>query len=816
MAALGRLVVTMSANIAEFTAAMDKASMIAAQRARQIQRALQPALAVIGKAAAAMAVAVVAAVKKAVDAGSDISDFSQSVGMGAVEFQKLGAAAAQSGIRTEEFRAGLAKLADGVAQNIPALQAMGISVRNANGEMKSSGDVLLDIADKFTTYKDGANKIALANDVFGKSGSRWVPVLNQGSKALVQFGNDAEASGRILSQQAVDALDAFGDRMDMLKTQITSMAGNFTIGLIPALEKVGSAFSSSANSAEGWKTLGEEVGKWVLKISGGLTAVAGLLAFSTQRLSGYATAWTRIFKGDFAGAQRALDENLEDSLINLGKWMDKAGIMLGVGTASAIREAKAAADAVAQAQNEASRKASQTREAPTTQGFTDAQKEAVAKQRELAAIVKEVSDEYDKATKSESQLLEQRLRLAGASEELVQQMQSMALATDIAKSREEALLDLEKQSNETIAEQKRLRESLPDLYYDVASAAEKYQIDLKKILDLEQALIVAGADYAEVQKFKAAALQDLAERYKPAAEGAKDLANVIAKSFEDAILSGRSLSDVLKALAEDILRIIIRVQVTKPLEDALTAAMSGGSGGGGNWFTKLLGNLVGGVTSKSASVASSTATKSVSSAIPWVSPWNGGGRALGGDVMKGRTYLVGELGPELFTAINDGRIIPHAQLAKLVAAKPAKDMERVGTLLSTMIKRSPMQKPSADGSRTGAPFFAQIMGTLSEALKERQVAQADRPMFPVSVVNQIPARLARPESMPTTQLIGSFNQFAKQALDQLMSRPQQPATASAQTARSYRQVFNISTPNADSFRLSQRQIARRARGFVTA
>jgi hypothetical protein len=31
-----------------------------------------------------------------------------------------------------------------------------------------------------------------------------------------------------------------------------------------------------------------------------------------------------------------------------------------------------------------------------------------------------------------------------------------------------------------------------------------------------------------------------------------------------------------------------------------------------------------------------------------------------------------------------------------------------------------------------------------------------------------------------------------------------------------RQVFNITTPNADSFRLSQRQIARRARGFVAA
>jgi hypothetical protein len=45
-----------------------------------------------------------------------------------------------------------------------------------------------------------------------------------------------------------------------------------------------------------------------------------------------------------------------------------------------------------------------------------------------------------------------------------------------------------------------------------------------------------------------------------------------------------------------------------------------------------------------------------------VSGWFGGGRALGGPVTKGGTYLVGEEGPELFTPNRSGNIIPNAKL----------------------------------------------------------------------------------------------------------------------------------------------------------
>lgn len=103
---------------------------------------------------------------------------------------------------------------------------------------------------------------------------------------------------------------------------------------------------------------------------------------------------------------------------------------------------------------------------------------------------------------------------------------------------------------------------------------------------------------------------------------AVDFASVFESGFEKAILSGEKLSSVLKALGMDILQITIRNTVTKPLANAASG-----------WLSGMLGGLFGGLF--------------------------GGARAEGGPVDAGKTYLVGERGPELFRPSRNGKIIPN-------------------------------------------------------------------------------------------------------------------------------------------------------------
>ncbi len=119
-------------------------------------------------------------------------------------------------------------------------------------------------------------------------------------------------------------------------------------------------------------------------------------------------------------------------------------------------------------------------------------------------------------------------------------------------------------------------------------------------------------------------------------EGWEDLGLTFASAFEDAIVQGGNLSDVMEGLEKDIIRIMTRKLVTEPLTNALSGMFSSGGG-----FGQLFGGLFGG---GGAPVSS----------IPL--------KALGGSVGAGSPYIVGERGPELFVPSSNGNITPNNQL----------------------------------------------------------------------------------------------------------------------------------------------------------
>jgi hypothetical protein len=135
-------------------------------------------------------------------------------------------------------------------------------------------------------------------------------------------------------------------------------------------------------------------------------------------------------------------------------------------------------------------------------------------------------------------------------------------------------------------------------------------------IDMEQELAIeAGRAYLESSRA-------MEKQIKKTDEFAKSLGLTFTSAFEDAIVEGRKLSDVLKGLEKDIARIIIRKSVTEPLANAIAGAIGGVFGGGGEEVEQL----------------------------------SGPGRAFGGPVSAGGSYMVGEHGPEVFTPSVSGMI----------------------------------------------------------------------------------------------------------------------------------------------------------------
>ena len=73
-------------------------------------------------------------------------------------------------------------------------------------------------------------------DIFGKSAQQLNPLIKGGAEALKEIGDRAERAGLILSQETLNGLNAFNDKVDELKAKGTAIKELAAAEMTPALE----------------------------------------------------------------------------------------------------------------------------------------------------------------------------------------------------------------------------------------------------------------------------------------------------------------------------------------------------------------------------------------------------------------------------------------------------------------------------------------------------------------------------------------------------------------------------------------------------
>ena len=159
------------------------------------------------------------------DLGDAIDKAAQRAGVGTTELQKLQYAAGLGGSSAEEMEHALVKLgqqmnaaAAGSGKEFAALmQHLGIPLKDANGKMRSSADIMRNLAEAMKRNQDNAARLQIATIAFGKSGAGLIPVLSGGADSLDEMGKRAEKLGLILDEKTIQASAAFNDQLGELK-----------------------------------------------------------------------------------------------------------------------------------------------------------------------------------------------------------------------------------------------------------------------------------------------------------------------------------------------------------------------------------------------------------------------------------------------------------------------------------------------------------------------------------------------------------------------------------------------------------------------
>lgn len=182
--------------------------------------------------------------------GSAVADMQSRTGASAEFIQQLGFGLKQAGADASQLQ--------------PAFQSMNAFMlkaeRGSSKVVKTLGDLGLSVQDlagltpeeKFTKFAEAISKIdepgrraALAAQVFGGAAQAMLPILANGAAGIQEIQRAANAAGIVMSGDAVQSADAFGDAIDLLKDQATAVAAAIGASIAPALTAIATTLSES-------------------------------------------------------------------------------------------------------------------------------------------------------------------------------------------------------------------------------------------------------------------------------------------------------------------------------------------------------------------------------------------------------------------------------------------------------------------------------------------------------------------------------------------------------------------------------------------
>lgn len=194
-----------------------------------------PLTMVSAAAAGFSAVKIKEAVVAYADMGEEIQKGALRAGMSVQQYQRMKYVAEQSGVAMEGMEASLSKLnknlgetAAGKNKNLAGLFGrLHLSVRDANGQVKSAIDLLPALSDAFQRNENPAIRARMGMALFGKGYAEILPLLSDGSKEISENINRLNRIKGVFGPEEVNGARELGKSFKDL--QLVSKGFQMTI-----------------------------------------------------------------------------------------------------------------------------------------------------------------------------------------------------------------------------------------------------------------------------------------------------------------------------------------------------------------------------------------------------------------------------------------------------------------------------------------------------------------------------------------------------------------------------------------------------------
>jgi hypothetical protein len=292
---LGTLTLNLVAQVGGFVSGLDKAERATEKWKKQVERDAKKIGVAFAAAGVAAAAGLTALVKSSIDAADELSKTSTIVGVAIDDLSGLKHAAELSGVEFNELESDLIKFNkttadafEGIGAGAEAYEKLGVSVKNTDGTLKNNYELIQEVADQFQLMEDGAQKAALAQDLFGRGGAKLIPLLNGGAEGLAEFREEAERLGLVLDQDTGKAAEEFNDNVDRLTKNVTGLGNQIATELLPELVDISRAFLDINDNGSAANSIAEGLGKTLKVVTATAIGFVGAFDLVAKSLAGLA------------------------------------------------------------------------------------------------------------------------------------------------------------------------------------------------------------------------------------------------------------------------------------------------------------------------------------------------------------------------------------------------------------------------------------------------------------------------------------------------------------------------------------------------
>lgn len=300
-------------------AALERGLRAAQARLRAFGAGLKEIGAPLAAIGGAVAGALLGATKGFAAMGDTVEKMSRRTGVSVEALSELGFAAEQSGADLDTLETGLRKMqrtvadaAVGSGAAAEALSRLGLGVQDVM-QLSPEQQFKL-IADRLSGVADPTQRAALAMELFGKSGTRLLPMLEGGARGLEALQAQARALGLTISAETARDAAKLNDELNILWRVVKQ--GVFTVGsaLAPTVSTLANIVTRVTVRIRGFIDANQELVRTVFRIAsmvavvgGGLVAIGTAIAGVGAALGGMvplvkAATAAFTFLGPFLGA----------------------------------------------------------------------------------------------------------------------------------------------------------------------------------------------------------------------------------------------------------------------------------------------------------------------------------------------------------------------------------------------------------------------------------------------------------------------------------------------------------------------------------